>query len=61
VVKVTILVTDMGNFGEVVEARRQHFSPPCPADSLVEVRPLYTRGALVEIKAVALRSAAREG
>jgi 2-iminobutanoate/2-iminopropanoate deaminase len=61
VVKVTIFVTDMSNFGEVVEARRRHFSPPYPADSIVEVRALYAREALVEIEAVALRSAAREG
>lgn len=61
VVKVTIFVTDMADFGEVVEARRRHFSAPYPADTIAEVKALYTPEARVEIEAIALRSAAREG
>ncbi|MFN3945262.1 MAG: RidA family protein [Allosphingosinicella sp.] len=61
VVKVTIFVTDMGHFGEVVEARRRHFAEPYPADTIVEVKGLYTPEAMIEIEAIALRSAAREG
>jgi 2-iminobutanoate/2-iminopropanoate deaminase len=37
VVKVTIFVTDMSNFSEIVELRRKFFNAPYPADSIVEV------------------------
>ncbi len=57
VVKVTIFVTDMGNFEEVVAARRRYFSEPYPADTIVEVRALYTPEAMIEIEAIALASA----
>ena len=54
VVKVTIFVTDMAaNFAAVVERRRQHFTPPYPADSIVEVAGLYTPEAEIEIEAIA--------
>lgn len=52
VVKVTIFLTDMGNFGEIVELRRKYFSPPYPADTIVEVKALYTPDAMIEIEAV---------
>jgi Putative translation initiation inhibitor, yjgF family len=54
VVKVTIFVTDMANFPEVVELRRRHFSAPYPADTIVEVKALYTPEAAIEIEAIAL-------
>jgi 2-iminobutanoate/2-iminopropanoate deaminase len=54
VVKVTIYVTDMGNFGEVVELRRKYFQPPYPADTIVEIKGLYTPEAMIEIDAVAV-------
>ena len=56
VVKVTIFVTDMQHFSEVVELRRRHFSAPYPADSIVEVKGLYTLEAMIEIEAIALVS-----
>ena len=37
VVKVTIYLTDMSNFGKIVELRRRWFTPPYPADTIVEV------------------------
>jgi 2-iminobutanoate/2-iminopropanoate deaminase len=40
VVKVTIFLTDMANFGKVVELRRRWFTPPYPADTIVEVTSL---------------------
>lgn len=61
VVKVTIFVTDMGKFSEVVELRRTFFSVPYPADSIVEVRALYTPEAMIEIEAVALVEDRQEG
>jgi 2-iminobutanoate/2-iminopropanoate deaminase len=54
VVKVTIFVTDMGNFDKVVELRRKWFTPPYPADTIAEVSSLYSLDALFEIEAVAV-------
>jgi reactive intermediate/imine deaminase len=60
VAKVTIFVTDMGEFENVVALRRQYFSEPYPADSIVEVRALYSPEAMIEIEAIAVvKSAAR--
>jgi len=60
VVKVTIFLTDMSDFNEVVELRRKYFSAPYPADTIVEVKALYTAEAMIEIEAVAVMSAALE-
>ena len=54
VAKVTIFLTDMSNFGDVVELRRKYFSQPYPADSIVEVSSLYTPEAMIEIEAIAV-------
>nr|WP_294169622.1 RidA family protein [uncultured Sphingomonas sp.] len=54
VVKVTIFVTDMANFQAVVDLRRKFFRAPYPADSIVEVKGLYTPEAAIEIEAVAV-------
>ena len=54
VVKVTIFVTDMGQFKHVVDLRRKYFSAPYPADSIVEIKALYTPEAMIEIEATAL-------
>lgn len=59
VVKVTIFLTDMNHFNEVVELRRRYFSPPYPADSLVEVKALALPQLLFEIEAIAMRGAGR--
>ncbi len=56
VVKVTIFVTDMEQFSHVVDLRRKYFSAPYPADSIVEVRALYTPEAMIEIEAIAIAS-----
>lgn len=54
VVKVTIFLTDMTHFDQVVELRRQWFTPPYPADTVVEVTSLYSPEAMFEIEAVAV-------
>lgn len=54
VVKVTIFVTDMNQFDHVVDLRRKFFTAPYPADSIVEIKALYTPEALIEIEAIAL-------
>lgn len=53
VAKVTIFLTDMGNFSKVVDLRRQFFTPPYPADSIVEVKGLYSPDVMIEIEAIA--------
>ena len=58
VVKVTIFVTDMGNFKHVVDLRRQFFSEPYPADTIAEVKALYDPAVMIEIEAIA---AVRDG
>ncbi len=53
VIKVTIFVTDMGNFKDVVELRRQFFTAPYPADTIAEIKALYDPAAMIEIEAIA--------
>ncbi|WP_235518078.1 RidA family protein [Sphingomonas sp. Leaf208] len=53
VIKVTIFVTDMSNFRDVVELRREFFSAPYPADTIAEVRGLYDPAVMIEIEAIA--------
>jgi 2-iminobutanoate/2-iminopropanoate deaminase len=54
VVKVTIFVTDMADFGKVVELRRRWFTRPYPADTIVEVSSLFSPDAMFEIEAIAV-------
>ena len=53
-VKVTIFVTDMGHFDDVVTLRREFFAAPYPADTIAEIRALYTPDAMIEIEAIAV-------
>ncbi|MEG1766968.1 MAG: RidA family protein [Comamonas sp.] len=53
VVKVTIFVTDMGHFDDVVTLRREFFAAPYPADTIAEIRALYTPEAMIEVEAIA--------
>ena len=54
VIKVTIYLTDMSNFPEIIALREKHFSPPYPADTIVEVRSLALPELEIEIEATAL-------
>jgi 2-iminobutanoate/2-iminopropanoate deaminase len=53
-IKVNIYVTDMANFESVVAIRERYFSPPWPADTLVEVSALALPELMIEIEGVAL-------
>jgi 2-iminobutanoate/2-iminopropanoate deaminase len=53
IVKVTIFLTDMSNFGKIVELRRRWFTPPYPADTIVEVSSLALPELELEIEAIA--------
>lgn len=54
VVKVTIFVTDMRHFETVVALRERYFTPPYPADTIVEVKGLALPSLMIEIEAMAL-------
>ena len=54
IVKVTIYLTDMGNFPAIMEARRKYFTPPYPADTIVEVRSLALPELMLEIDVTAV-------
>jgi reactive intermediate/imine deaminase len=54
IVKVTIFLTDMGNFPKIVELRGKWFTPPYPADTIVEVTSLALPELEIEIEAVAV-------
>ncbi|WP_315815521.1 RidA family protein [Paraflavitalea speifideaquila] len=60
VIKVTILLKDMGNFSKIVELRGKYFTAPYPADTILEVSSLYSRDALIEIEAIAVANEAAE-
>jgi 2-iminobutanoate/2-iminopropanoate deaminase len=60
VVKVTIFLTDMGNFPRIVELRGKWFTPPYPADTIVEVSSLAFPELEIEIEAVAVADTAAE-
>ena len=53
-VKVTIYLTDMANFGKIVALRERYFSSPWPADTLVEVSALALPELMIEIEGIAL-------
>ena len=55
VVKVTIYLTDMGNFPKIVDLRGTWFTPPYPADTIVQVSSLALPGLEIEIEAIAVR------
>ena len=54
VVKVTIFLTDMANFPKIVELRGKWFTPPYPADTIVEVIALALPELEIEIEAIAV-------
>lgn len=61
VAKVTIFLTDMGDFSKVVDLRRKFFTQPYPADSIVEVNALYSPEVMIEIEAIAAVSGSGTG
>jgi reactive intermediate/imine deaminase len=54
VVKVTIYLTDMGRFPDIVALRERYFTAPYPADTIVEVKALALPELEIEIEAMAL-------
>lgn len=54
VVKVTILVTDMTVIDQIIDLRREFFTPPYPADTIAQVVSLARPEWQIEIEAVAV-------
>ena len=54
VVKTTVFITDMGEFGAINGVYEQYFTQPFPARSCVQVAQL-PKGVSVEIEAIALK------
>jgi len=54
VVKTTVFLADLGEFGAMNEVYGRHFTPPYPARATVQVAALPA-GARVEIEAIAVR------
>lgn len=55
IIKTSIFVTSLDNFGKVNEAYIEYFTQPYPARSCVEV-PALPKGALVEIEVLAAKA-----
>jgi len=53
VIKVTIFLKDMGNFNKIVALREKYFTPPYPADTIVEITGLALPELEIEIEAMA--------
>jgi enamine deaminase RidA (YjgF/YER057c/UK114 family) len=53
VFKVNIYLTDMAHFPAIVELRKRWFSPPWPADTIVQVASLALPELMIEIEAQA--------
>ena len=60
IVKVTIMVTDMGNLDSVIKVRKAVFAKPYPADNLLQVSALASPDWKVEIDAIAVLPDDRE-
>lgn len=54
VFKVTIYLKNMENFPKIVALREAYFTPPYPADTIVEVTSLALPELEIEIEAIAL-------
>lgn len=55
VVKMTVYLTDMGDFAKFSVIRNKYLKNAEPASTLVEVRKLVKEGLVVEIEAVAVK------
>lgn len=56
VAKLTVFVTDMNGFESIHRVRREFFSMPYPASTMVEVSRLVDNRLMIEIEAVAVRA-----
>jgi enamine deaminase RidA (YjgF/YER057c/UK114 family) len=59
IAKVTVFVTEMSGLATIHEVRREFFTPPYPASTLVQVARLVKLEYMIEIEAVAVIAADR--
>jgi reactive intermediate/imine deaminase len=52
--RVDVYVRNMEHFDQIHKVRRQYFSSPAPASTMVEVTKMTTPDALIEINAIAV-------
>jgi len=52
IVSITVFVTDIEQFAATSQVRREHFKPPYPASTLIQVSRLAHSDLLIEINAV---------
>ena len=56
VVKVTVFVTDVGNYSAIHKVRGEYFKSDYPASTMVEIKALVNPDLLIEIEAIAVTS-----
>ena len=61
IVKVTIYLKDMTQFPRILEMRERYFTPPYPADTIVEISSLALPELEIEIDVMALAEGEIEG
>jgi reactive intermediate/imine deaminase len=54
IVRVDVYITDMSQFDAIHEVRRRYFPSNPPASTMVQVSGFTTKGALIEINAIAV-------
>ena len=54
VVKVTVFVTDVGDYAAIHKVRGEYFKTDYPASTMVEVKALVNRDLMIEIEAIAV-------
>ena len=54
VVKLTVLVTDMANFGVYNEIRKQYLKAPYPASTMCAIKQLVLPEWMIEVEAIAV-------
>jgi enamine deaminase RidA (YjgF/YER057c/UK114 family) len=61
VCRVDVYVRNMEHFDQIHKVRREYFSPPLPASTMVEVTKMVSPDYLIEITAIAVIPENSEG
>ena len=56
VVKVTVFITDVGDYSAIHKVRGEYFKTDYPASTMVEVKALVQPELMIEIEAIAVTS-----
>lgn len=55
VFKILVFITDMAHFDAIHRVRKEYFTPPYPASTMVQVSRMVDPRSLIEIEAIACR------